>query len=84
MPTMNCIKCNKLHEYMIRCVHGQMWAGDPPDSMRYSSYANGFLEEKYICPDCLRDLMFPPLMDTSRGVPVDEFQEDKDDAGAVD
>jgi hypothetical protein len=78
---MNCVKCNKLHEYMIRIAVGVRWSGDPEDSMRYSSYANGMIEERYICPLCLKDQIFPPLMDTSRGVPVDELQEDKDDAG---
>lgn len=81
---MHCVKCEKLHKYMIRVAQGNKWADDPEGSMRYSSYANGFMEERYICPPCLKDEIFPPLMDSSRGVPVDEFQEDKDDAGTVD
>jgi hypothetical protein len=74
----------KLHKYMIRVAKGVKWSEDPEGSMRYSSYANGMLEERYICPDCLKDIMFPPIMDTSKGVPVDELQENQDDSGATD
>lgn len=81
---VQCSECMKLHKYMIRVAKGVKWSEDPEGSMRYSSYASGMLEERYICPDCLRELLFPPLMDTSRGVPVDELQEDKDDSGAID
>ena len=86
MPTMNCCKCDKLHELMIRCAQGQRWALDPPDSMRYSSYVNGMIEEQYICPPCLFiQLGISGAAKAPKGyydeVKSDELQEDKDDAG---
>ena len=81
---VQCSECMKLHKYMIRVAKGVKWSEDPEGSMRYSTYANGMLEERYLCPVCLKDILFGPIGDTSRGVPVDELQEDKDDSGAAD
>jgi hypothetical protein len=42
------------------------------------------LEERYLCPICLKDILFGPIGDTSDGVPVNELQENQDDSGATD
>ncbi len=72
---VQCSECMKLHKYMIRVAKGVKWSADPEGSMRYSTYANGMLEERYICPPCLKIILFEPIGDTSKGVPVDEVEE---------
>ena len=70
---MHCEECGGQDKYMIRVATGVQWVGDPPHRWRYSCYADGRIEEKYICPACLRK--FPIIYDTSKGTPVDEVEE---------
>ena len=86
---VQCSECMKLHKYMIRVAKGVKWSQDPEGSMRYSSYANGMLEERYLCPPCLFiQLGISGAAKAPKGyydeVKPDELQEDKDDSGATD
>jgi len=69
---LECNECRKKHKYLIQVVFGVQFAEDPPNAWRYSTYADGRIEERFLCPPCLKDQLFPPIMDTSKGVPVDE------------
>ena len=50
---MRCNECKKHDKYLIRVAEGIKFANDPDSLWRYSTYADGRIEEKYLCPPCL-------------------------------